>query len=110
MPAPKPAASSTRTPIRTLNLDQNMAVSTPSVRAATLAEMTPVATTPPAANRLAALIVEINNKVGTQADAASCERIAASDPLDSTKPRRARRLANRVLALDSRPESVPWDQ
>jgi hypothetical protein len=64
-----------------------MAFSTPSVRAATLTEISPEAAACPAANRLAALIVEDTTEVGTPADATFCDSNAANDPPDSRIPR-----------------------
>jgi hypothetical protein len=58
------------TAIAVLILVTNMVFNTPSVRAATLAEMRPAAATCPAAKKAAALIVEDTTEGGTQAEAA----------------------------------------
>ena len=78
-PAPvprRPTASSTAVAI--LSLVSTMAFSTPSVRAATVTEVTPEAAACPAANRPAALIVETTTEVGADAVAAFCASAAAS--------------------------------
>src|SRR5207247_3076036 len=92
-PAARTAATKT-TADAVLSLVSNMVRSTPSVRAATLAETAPEAAARPAAKRLAALIVDDNTEVGTFADAAPCASVAANPPPDSIRPCRARRLAS----------------
>ena len=86
--------------------DGNMAFTTPSVRAATFAEITPAAC--PAAGRLAALIVDATRTGGTDAGA---------DPADSTAtepevatPRQVSRFASSALALARPLATVPSGQ
>jgi hypothetical protein len=72
--------SSTSTTATILSFVSNMVFNTPSVRAATLTEIIPAAC--PAANRLAALMVEINNEVGGR-EFMTTRRSAAAVPLPS---------------------------
>src|SRR5713226_3660541 len=84
-----------------------MAFTTPSVRAATLAEITPVAAALPAANRLAALIVDATRAGGADADADPADHTAAIDPPENTVPRWVSRFASITLALASRLATLP---
>src|SRR6516162_5143645 len=70
---PTPVAATTTansSAVAILSLVRNMAFSTPSVKAATLAEITPVAAACPAATLSAALTVELKRSGGTPAPAA----------------------------------------
>src|SRR5262249_42464071 len=87
-----------------LSLLISMAFSTPSARTATF---TGVAACP-AAQRLAALIVEDTTEAGTDADARFCESTAA--PPDKATPRAASGLAGISLALANRLATVPSGQ
>ena len=86
-----------------------MAFITPSVRAATWAEIRPDAACP-AATRVTALIVEDTTEVGTHADAAFWDSTAANAPPDTARPCRASRFASIALALASRLATVPSGQ
>ena len=81
------------------SLASNMDFSTPSVRAATGAEIAPVAAGP-AANMLAeALMVEATSEIGTPADAASWESTAAaSSPHLRHRPGRSAGASQRGTA------------
>src|SRR4051794_38615425 len=82
-----------------------MACTTLSVRAATLAEITPAAR--PAASRLAALTVDATRAGGADADADPADTAAATDPAEGTTPRRVSRFASNALALASRLATLP---
>jgi hypothetical protein len=69
------------------SLVRNIAFSTPSVRAATLTEIAPVAAACPAVSSVAALIVEDTTEVGTPADATFSDSTTANAPPDSVTPR-----------------------
>src|SRR5262249_22888902 len=83
----------------------NMAFTTPSVRAATLAVTPPAAR--PAASRLAALIVDATSAGGADADDDPADNTAATDPPENTMPRRVSRFATITLALPSRLATLP---
>src|SRR5437870_2464936 len=87
-----------------------MVFSTPSVRAATSAEIAPAAAACPAANGLAALTVENTNHLGTHADAAFCDMATANAPPENTTPCRARAFASIVRPRASLPATVPSGQ
>src|SRR5262245_50242504 len=72
------ATSASATTPRTFVID--MARITPSVSAATLAEITPVAATCPAATRVTALIVDATRAGGAAPDADPADNTAATDP------------------------------
>src|SRR5262245_5149393 len=80
----KDAAS--RATVANLSLLINMSFSTPSVRAAAVTETAPAAAAVPAANEVAALIVEAITEAGTSADAALSDKAAASAPTDNPNP------------------------
>ena len=92
----KPRTSTTAT--TALSLFIIMARSTPSVRAATLTETSPVAATGPAAKTLAARSVLDTTESGTPADATFRASTAANAPPDNTTPRWASRFASIALA------------
>jgi hypothetical protein len=75
-----------KTQIALRSLFRYMARNTPSVRAATLTEISPLVAFP-AAKRFATLIVFDATNAGTLADATFCERIAANAPPDNVMPR-----------------------
>src|SRR5439155_14219608 len=80
------------------SLVQNMACNTPSVRAATLAEIAPaVAAVGSAANTSAALVVAIISTLGAADTAFAASRVA-SNPLEQATPWRDRRLARMIRA------------
>src|SRR5262249_45949444 len=74
------------TAIMLLSFVMNIVFSTPSVRTATLTEIAPVAAAFPAANSVAALIVEDITEAGTPADPTFCESTAANAPSLSGRP------------------------
>src|SRR5205807_6029712 len=77
------AASSTSATVANFNLDGNMVLSTPSIKAATLAE-TPEAARPPAATSVAALTVEIPSETGTPADTLEIGRAACRERVENS--------------------------
>jgi hypothetical protein len=84
-------------------------LSTPSVKAATLAE-TIAAAALPAATIAAAVVVDVASDAGTHADAASRESAAASAAAERTSPRRASRRASSPRPRASRLDTVPSGQ
>src|SRR5688500_17152090 len=84
-----------------------MAFMTPSVRAATLAETIPAVAACPTTTAVAALTVAPTSDAGTQADAASRDKLNATVALGTTMPWRAKRLANIDRARASRLDNVP---
>ena len=84
----------------------DMAIITPSVSAATLAEITPVAAARPAESRVAALIVDATRAGGAAPDADPDASTAATDPPENT-PRRASRFASIARARARRLATLP---
>src|SRR5262245_56827242 len=106
-PAPRPAAQTMRnTTFASLSCFNSMVFSTPSVRAATRAETTPVAACP-AAHSLAAWIVADTAGTGAPADSAPCDRAAANPPPVPAGACPPRPFPHLALPLVSHPESVP---
>src|SRR5205807_1324611 len=91
------------------SLVSNMAFSTPSVNAVTLAPTTPDAACP-AANKLAALTVEVTKGNGTLAEAAFCDKTVAMMPHDKVSPRQANLRASMLRPLANRVPMVPGGQ
>src|SRR5262249_61994739 len=102
--AMSPRTSTTAT--AALSLLISMAFSTPSARTATF---TGVAACP-AAQRLAALIVEDTTAAGTPADPLLGDRTTASAPPDRATPRWVSRFASIDLARTNRLATVPSGQ
>src|SRR5262249_30910891 len=84
-----------------------MALITPSVKAATLAEITPAATAGRVAPNDAALTVEIITGAGTEADAPPCLSVVTKAPPERARPRRASLRANRTRPRERPLAQVP---
>jgi hypothetical protein len=98
------ARAVTTRPTAILSLFTVIVLSTPWVRAETLAETTPDVC--PAASKLAALHVDVTNANGADADADPADSIVAAEPV-STTPRCLSRFASMALALASRLATLP---
>src|SRR5205807_6967383 len=102
VPATRARASTTTLRIFVIDI----AIITPSVSAATLAEITPVAAARPAVTRVAALIVDATRAGGAAPDADPDANTAATDPPENT-PRRASRFASIARARARRLATLP---
>src|SRR5207302_6971480 len=82
VPATSARARASTTTLRIFVID--IAIITPSVSAATLAEITPVAAARPAVTRVAAFIVDATRAGGAAPDADPDANTAATDPPENT--------------------------
>ena len=106
-PAPMVRAMTVKATAATIfNLLTNMACKTPCVRAATELDMSPLAAFP-AANSIAALVVESTSNAGTAADEVFMDRCVANQLADRASPRLARLYLSCSRPRDRRERIVP---